>query len=75
KIYSMTLKEEEELNTFINENLKSRRIYISKSQYAALCFFIPNKDGLKCLVQDYRKINQYTVKDKTPIPLISKVVD
>ncbi|KXN90558.1 hypothetical protein AN958_04230 [Leucoagaricus sp. SymC.cos] len=57
----MTLKEEEELNIFIDKNLRSGRICISKSQYAALCFFIPKKDGSKCLVQDYRKINQYTV--------------
>ncbi|KXN84894.1 hypothetical protein AN958_11936 [Leucoagaricus sp. SymC.cos] len=47
KIYPMTLKEEEELNTFIDENLKSGRIHISKSQYTAPCFFILKKDGLK----------------------------
>ncbi|KXN92649.1 hypothetical protein AN958_00897, partial [Leucoagaricus sp. SymC.cos] len=72
--YPMMLKKEEELNTFINKNLKSERIYISKSQYMTLYFFIPKKDSLKQLVQDYWKINQYTVKDKTPIPLISKVI-
>ncbi|KXN86165.1 hypothetical protein AN958_09795 [Leucoagaricus sp. SymC.cos] len=47
KIYPMTIKEEEELNTFIDENLKSGRIRISKSQYAAPCFFIPKKDRSK----------------------------
>ncbi|KXN87137.1 hypothetical protein AN958_09160, partial [Leucoagaricus sp. SymC.cos] len=47
KIYPMTLKEEEELNAFIDENLKSGRIHISKSQYAAPCFFLPKKDGSK----------------------------
>ncbi|KXN88562.1 hypothetical protein AN958_07128, partial [Leucoagaricus sp. SymC.cos] len=73
--YPMTLKEEEELNIFIDENLKSGRIHVLKSQYAAPCFFIPKKDGLKWLVQDYRKINQYIVKDKMPISFISKVVD
>ncbi|KXN85047.1 hypothetical protein AN958_11753, partial [Leucoagaricus sp. SymC.cos] len=47
KIYPMTIKEEEELNTFINKNLKSGRIRVSKSQYATPCFFIPKKDGSK----------------------------
>ncbi|KXN87509.1 hypothetical protein AN958_08746 [Leucoagaricus sp. SymC.cos] len=47
KIYSMTLKEEEELNVFIDKNLKSGGICISKSQYIAPCFFIPKKDGSK----------------------------
>ncbi|KXN82727.1 hypothetical protein AN958_02219 [Leucoagaricus sp. SymC.cos] len=43
KIYSMTLKEEEELNMFIDENLKSGRIHVSKSQYAAPCFSFQKK--------------------------------
>ncbi|KXN86538.1 hypothetical protein AN958_09948 [Leucoagaricus sp. SymC.cos] len=47
KIYPITLKEEEELNMFIDENLKSGRIHVSKSQYAAPCFFIPKKDRSK----------------------------
>ncbi|KXN82232.1 hypothetical protein AN958_02860 [Leucoagaricus sp. SymC.cos] len=51
KIYPMTLKEEEELNTFIDENLKSGRIQVLKSQYAAPYFFIPKKDGSKQLDQ------------------------
>jgi len=27
------------------------------------------------LVQDYRWLNQHTIKDKTPLPLINKVID
>jgi len=27
------------------------------------------------LVQDYRKLNQHTIKDKMPLPLIGKVID
>jgi len=27
------------------------------------------------LVQDYRKLNQVTIKDKTPLPLIGEVID
>jgi len=27
------------------------------------------------LVQDYRKLNQVTIKDKTLLPLIGKVID
>ncbi|KXN92602.1 hypothetical protein AN958_10347 [Leucoagaricus sp. SymC.cos] len=47
KIYPITLKEEEELNAFIDENLKSGRIHVSKSQYATPCFFIPKKNRPK----------------------------
>ena len=47
----------------------------SKSRYAASCFYIPKKDGSLQLVQDYRKLNQVTIKDKMPLPLIEEVID
>jgi len=47
----------------------------SKSRYTAPCFYIPKKDGSLQIVQDYRKLNQITIKDKTPLPLIEEVID
>jgi len=41
---------------------------------AAPVFFIKKKDGLLQLVQDYRALNSMTVKNKYPLPLISKLV-
>ena len=46
KAYVMTLKEEEALNQWLDEQLKVRLIVESKSQYAASCFYIPKKDSL-----------------------------
>ena len=57
KAYAMTLKEEEALNQWLDKQLKIGLIVESKSRYAALCFYIPKKDGSLCLVQDYRKLN------------------
>ena len=37
-------------------------------------FFIKKKDGLLWLVQDYRALNAITVKNRYPLPLISKLV-
>jgi len=75
KAYAITLKEEEALNQWLDEQLKAGLIVESKSRYAAPCFYIPKKDGLLRLVQDYRKLNQVTIKDKTPLPLIGEVID
>jgi len=75
KTYAMILKEEEALNQWLDEQLKARLIVESKSRYAAPCFYIPKKDGLLWLVQDYRKLNQITIKNKTPLPLIGEVID
>jgi len=71
----MMLKEEEALNQWLDKQLKARLIVESKSRYAVPCFYISKKDGLLWLVQDYRKLNQVTIKDKMPLPLIGEVID
>jgi len=75
KAYAMTLKEEEALNQWLDEQLKAGLIIESKSRYTVSCFYIPKKDGSLRLVQDYRKLNQVTIKDKTPLPLIGEVIN
>ena len=47
----------------------------SKSRYAVPCFYIPKKDRSLWLVQDYRKLNQVMIKDKTLLPLIGEVIN
>jgi len=75
KAYAMTLKEEKALNQWLDKQLKAGLIVESKSRYAAPYFYIPKKDKSLRLVQDYRKLNQVTIKDKTPLPLIGEVID
>jgi hypothetical protein len=71
----MTPQEKEELNKFLDKNIASQRIKPSNSPYAAPCFFVPKKDGSLRLCQDYCKLNDVSIKDKTPLPLISEVID
>ena len=59
----------------MDRQLEARLIVESKSRYAALCFYIPKKDSSLQLVQDYKKLNRVTIKNKTPLPLIGKVID
>jgi len=75
KAYTMTLKEEEALNQWLDKQLKAGLIVESKSRYAAPCFYISRKDRSLWLVQDYRKLNQVTIKDKMPLSLIGEVID
>ena len=75
KAYVMTLKEEEALNQWLNKQLKVGLIVESKSRYVAPCFYIPKKDSSLRLVQNYRKLNQVTIKDKIPLPLIGEVIN
>ena len=41
---------------------------------AAPFFFIKKKDGKLRFVQDYRKLNEVTVKNRYPLPLVSDIV-
>ena len=75
KAYAMTIKEEEALNQWLDKQLKAGLIVESKSRYVVPCFYIPKKDSSLRLVQDYRKLNQVTIKDKTPLLLIGEVID
>src|SRR5258706_12695672 len=47
----------------------------SKSPMGAPVFFIKKKDGLLCLVQDYRKLNRIKVKNSHPLPLLSQFLN
>ena len=62
------------MDVFLEENLRTGQIRLSKSPMAAPVFFIKKKDGSLRLVQDYRALNFMTVKNKYPLPLISELV-
>ena len=60
---------------FIEENLKMGRIRPLKSPQASPFFFVKKKDRKLCLVQDYRYLNEHTVKNTYPLPLITDLID
>ena len=74
KIYPLSPVEQKELDAFLDENLRSGRIQYSKSPMASPVFFVKKKDGSLRLVQDYRKLNDMTIKNSYPLPLISDIV-
>jgi hypothetical protein len=74
KIYPMTRIEDEALDVFLDEQLEKGYIRPSKSQYASSFFFIKKKDGKLRPVQDYRKVNAWTVRNQYPLPLIGDLI-
>ncbi len=75
KIYPMTQKEKESLAKFIKEQLAKGYIRPSKSPYSSLFFFIKKKNGDLRPVQDYRRLNSLTIKNRYPLPLISELIN
>lgn len=75
KVYPLTLVEQKELDDFLAENLCTGRIHPSKSPMASPFFFIKKKDGSLRPVQNYHKLNNMTVKNRYPLPLIHELLD
>ncbi len=55
--------------------METGRIRPSKSPFASPFFFVKKKDGTLRPVQDYRKLNEMTIKNRYPLPLISELID
>jgi len=60
---------------FITEQLRKGYIRPSKSPQMALVFFVGKKDSKKWIVQNYIHLNEWTVKNNYPLPLISDIVE
>ena len=74
-IYSLSLPELNALRNCIEENLEKGFIRPSKSPAGAPILFVKKKDGSLRLCVDYRGLNQVTVKNRYPLPLIPELLD
>jgi hypothetical protein len=69
-LYSLSCPELEELKCWLDENLSKGFIHTSSSPATAPILFIKKADGSLQLVVDYRDINDGTIKDRYPLPLL-----
>jgi hypothetical protein len=75
KVYPMPVNEQAELDQFLEENLKKGYIVPSKSPMSSPVFFIKKKDGKLRLIQDYRKLNNISIKNRYLLPLASDIIN
>ena len=75
KRYQLTPKELEAEEEFMRENLRKGYIRTSKSPMSSPFFFVGKKDGSLRPCQDYRYLNEETVLNKYPLPLIPELID
>jgi len=74
KTYPLAKGQQRNLDKFLDENLEKGYIRISNSPYALPFFFIKKKNGEPQPVQDYRKLNEYTIQNTYPLPLIKELI-
>ena len=75
KVYPLSPNKQKATDDFIEENLKTGKIRPSSSPQASSFFFVGKKDSGLRPCQDYRYVNEHTIKDAYPLPLISDLID
>ena len=75
RIYPLSKNEREEVQNFIEHQLRKEYIRPSKSPQMLLVFFVSKKDGEKRMVMDYHNLNDQTVKNNYLLLLITDLID
>ena len=71
----MSREERKEVYKFISEQLRKEYIRPLKSPQTAPVFFVGKKNSKKQIVQDYQYLNEWTIKNNYPLPLILDIVE
>jgi Reverse transcriptase (RNA-dependent DNA polymerase) len=75
KLIPLSQVEQEELWKFVKEHTARGTIQPLKSPYKAYFFYIKKKDGKLRPVQDYQPVNQWTICNAYPLPLIPELIN
>jgi hypothetical protein len=60
---------------YVRAGVESGQIRVSNSPYGAMALIVKKKDGEPRVVIDYRGLNEITVKNKYPLPLMDELFD
>ena len=74
-LYNLSNTELKVLREYLDDALAKGWIRHSVSPAGAPILFVPKKDGGLRLCVDYQGLNQVTIKNRHPLPLISKTLD
>ena len=76
KVYPLTRAERDLLQKFLATELELGWIQEGPSPYTSPVYFINKKDSEeKCIIMDYRKINEWTIRDNNPLPNIREALE
>jgi hypothetical protein len=75
KIYSMSREELQALRDWLDENLRKGFIRPSSSPITSPVLFVKKPGGGLRLCMDYRALNEVSVKDRYPLPLIKETLN
>ena len=74
RIYPMSGYKLQKVKEYLEENLAKRFISSSTAPYASPVLFVKKKDGSLRFFVDHRKLNEMTICNRYPIPLIEETL-
>ena len=75
RIYPLSKDKREEVQNFVNDQLRKEYIRPSKFPQTLPVFFVGKKNGSKRMVIDYCSLNDQTVKNNYLLSLITNLID
>jgi len=75
KIYPLLKNKREEVQNFMEDQLRKGYIRPSKSPQTLPVFFVSKKNRSKQMVMNYHNLNSQTVKNNYLLPLITELID
>jgi len=75
RIYPLSKNKREEVQNFVEDQLRKGYIRPLKSPQTSPVFFVGKKDGSKRMVMNYRNLNDQTIKNNYPLPLITELIN
>ena len=75
RIYPLSKNKREEVQNFVEDQLRKGYIRLSKSLQMLPVFFVSKKDRSKQMIMDYCNLNDQTVKNNYLLPLITELIN
>jgi len=75
RIYPLSKDKREEVQKFVEDQLRKGYIRLLKSSQMSLVYFVGKKNESKQMVIDYHNLNNQTVKNNYLLPLITELID
>ena len=74
RAYRQPQAHQKPLKEQLDQMLQNGIIRYSKSPWSSPCFLVKKKDGSFRFIVDYRRLNDKTIKDCFPLPLIDEII-